>query len=213
MTRLSDLQKIVGAPLPHDDKVEEIDENFINKLNEMDDYFKKKYGRKFDYDEIEEWYKKKDDPLALIDPIYAKLKKQIITLDGYLSHSYDQMFKRHEKKVKNLAADIIKQNIKQYLIKKKAKVERTKLIKERNEAATKLQHAFQASKSQRTKNLPKIAKRKETELKAKVSKKRKVETAAEKSKRLRSTVKEIADSTLDARRERVRQTLGRGDRG
>ena len=65
---------------------------------------------------------------------------------------------------------------------------RTKLIKKRNEAATKIQKAFQNSKSQKIKNLPKKAKEEVQKLKANL---KKPETAAEKVKRLNRTTEEI----------------------
>jgi hypothetical protein len=177
-----------------DPQQQKINENFDNKFSSMQSYLKEKYGKEFPKDSAmeyaEDWAQipDDDDTLAMMDNKYAKYKKQLTTLSEYSEHAYDQAEKRRKKERQDVAADIIKSNIKEHMNKKKAKVERTKLIKKRNEAATKIQKTFQNSKSQKIKNLPKKAKEEVQKLKAKL---KKPETAAEKVKRLNRTTEEI----------------------
>jgi hypothetical protein len=174
-----------------------IDDNFDNlkqKFEEMEDYMKKKYKMTMP---IGRSYYNGSDPaiehLASVDKTFAKYKKQLEVLDDYYVNSIKQSMKRNDKEFKDISADIIKRNIKQYIAKKKGKAERSKLIKERNEAATKIQQAFQNSKSQTIRNLPRKAKQQVEDLKGKM--KKKPETAAEKARRLKKTAKELADKT------------------
>jgi oligoribonuclease NrnB/cAMP/cGMP phosphodiesterase (DHH superfamily) len=220
------LKELLGFDILDNDKTEQLFYNSNAMYDEMTEYVKGKYDIKLpEYSddfltkyfpvqerEVRTFMGSRNSKLVKLmsDPIYQKYINRIITLNKYFDNSANLAEKRNIKETENLASDIIKRNIKQFIVKKKAKAEieaakkkakaeieaAKKKAKVENEAATKIQYAFQASKSQRRKNVTKVAKREKAKLKAEVIKKRKPETAAAKDRRLKKIAIDIADSRL-----------------
>ena len=117
-------QKLSDIKYRASDAQMKLAKNASDKYLEMSDYVLDKYGIELPDDPqvYVENYVNQEDPIQQLpyDPIYEKYKYQVDTLGDYERNAHRRDYNKMKKEKQNLAANIIKRNVKKFVAKKKA---------------------------------------------------------------------------------------------